>query len=176
MLSNSSLRRLGAAVLAAAFVLGGAASAEAFFCTSACGGGGMLCSRMSVQLGKGCRLVCRADFPEDAVSRRACADDCKATVVADRAACEGDIAACRNVCSGAASKECADEICSVAYSQCRSEVRAATRECVKAAGRDGAAIQACIEPGDALLGTGRAALADCIDNPATGLGTCIEGC
>jgi|PlaIllAssembly_1097288.scaffolds.fasta_scaffold112463_2 hypothetical protein len=170
-------KRRGSSILATAvLLLASVLHADAHFCVSACGGGGMLCSRMAVQLSKGCRLGCKATFAADPVARRACADDCHAQVVSDRAACEVGVGDCRAICDTTTNEQCADDVCSVAYNECRDEVRAALRACVKAAGSDGAAVQACVEPGDAMLGTGRAGLGECLTNVTYGLSTCIAGC
>ena len=163
-------------LVVAALLFAAAPQAEARYCVSACGGGGMLCSRMAVQLSKGCRLSCKATFAADADARRACADDCHTQVLVDRAACEVGVGDCRAICDMSADEQCANEVCSLAYNQCRDSVRAALRACVKAAGSDGPAAQACVEPGDAMMGTGRAGLQECIDNVTFGLTTCIAGC
>ena len=135
--------------------------------------GGRQCGSLASKVAKGCRLVCKTTFAADPVQRRACADDCYATLQADKADCLADIGACQNVCNGTANEECANAVCSVEYNECRDLVREATQDCVRAADKDGVAIQACIEPGDAGMSLGRAALDDCISNV---LANCIAGC
>ena len=105
-----------------------------------------------------------------------CRNLCRDQVVADKADCAVDRAACHAVCETAADRRCADTVCGPAYEDCRVAVTQATRACIIAAGNDGAAIQACVEPGDAVLGIGRAALEQCLTDPADGLMTCIAGC
>lgn len=150
-----------------------ARNAEAHYCTGSCNEGARVCGGMATNVYKGCRFVCLANFPADPAGRKACVATCRGTLLADRAACETDGETCQALCATAAVKKCADDVCSYVYKDCREAVRQATRACVKAAGTDGVAVQACIEPGNLMNGTGRLALDDCM---TTDLAICIAGC
>jgi hypothetical protein len=115
------------------------------------------------------------DFPADATARKACIADCQTQLDADRAACLAERDDCAAQCATVADEFCSGEVCGRAYNQCRKVVREATRACIDAA-PDATAAEACIEPGDVLQHTGRAALADCRDNATTGLNACLAGC
>lgn len=150
--------------------------AAACNCSSSCSGARSLCRSMASSDFRGCRLDCRATFPNDAAGRNACISLCSATRDTDYGACASDRAVCDGVCSAAADPQCADSTCRVAYRDCRLAVQAATRLCLDAAGTDSVAIHACVEPGDVMLNIGRAALDDCLTNAMTGLNVCIAGC
>ena len=176
----SSIRRRLFVLLASACLLASpgtmARVAEAHTCNNQCGRGGRVCGGMASSVYKGCRFECLANFAGDPAGRKACVATCRSTLVADRADCALDFDACQGICATAADPRCADDVCSYSYGDCREAVRQATRACVVAAGTNGLAIQACVEPGNLMTNTGRVALQDCIDNAATGLVTCIAGC
>lgn len=151
-------------------------AAEACHCTTSCFGSAMVCRSMANSDFRGCRNICLATFPADPVNRQACITTCVTTRDNDRTTCAGDLPVCVGVCNSAADQHCADTVCKDSLRVCKDAVNAATRACIKAAGNDGVAIHACVEPGSVLTNTGRAALDDCITNPATGLNLCIAGC
>jgi hypothetical protein len=142
-------------------------------CTASCGGGESLCGSMGRIVFKGCKRDCKVTFAADQTARRACLDTCRGDLATARADCDADRTACNALCAAAVDQTCADETCSTVYRQCRAAVESATRTCVKAAGKDGVAIQACAEPGDAMAGYGRAAAAACVSVDLTG---CLAGC
>ena len=158
-------------------MLAGVSPARAYTCPASCGNAQMACtSTMARQFYLACRSQCLDDFPADAVARKSCVTDCQTQLEADRTACFAERDNCATQCSAVADEFCAGEVCGRAYNQCRKAVREATKDCIDAAGDDNAAIQACIEPGDVMQNTGRAALADCRTNATTGLNACLAGC
>lgn len=159
----------------ALLTLGPLTEAEAHYCSMSCDGGRMACVAMAGNVYQGCRYQCQATFPGDPAGRKTCVESCRVTRSGDRAVCESNSDDCRALCLTAADKKCADEECSLVYGLCKETVRKATRACVRAAGKNGPAIQACVEPGDVMLDLGRAALDQCLSDP-TGFSMCLAGC
>lgn len=165
------------AVVSSLFLLAlGASAARACDCVSSCQNGGGLCRSMANTEYRGCRLVCQATFPADPAARATCIDTCATARGAARTSCSADATVCAGVCDSAADQECADTTCRLVHRDCRLAVQAATRDCVLAAAGDGVAMQACVEPGNLMMNTGRVALDDCVNNAVTGLNICIAGC
>lgn len=164
------------AALSLAAVVCSVEVAQARYCRVSCEHARRLCYQMAGNVLRGCRYQCRAGFGADTSERAACVADCKAALPGDRAVCTSKGDDCNALCIAASDLTCANEVCSGVYRACWDPVRQATRACLKAAGLDGAAVLACIEPGDSIQNIGRAALDACSDGPMSPLQVCIAGC